>query len=81
MNQKTAQAIIKKTYGEKAIALGHSVNGQEVNIFWIYTDESEESYKVHPVTIQKETEEKKNPASWLDDQARIFGKAFPIITK
>lgn len=45
MNQEIAQRIVQNIYGNNAIALGHCNQG----IFWIFSNESEELFKVHKV--------------------------------
>lgn len=46
MTQKEANAIIRATYGNNAIAIG--ISG--TCIFWIYSDESECNYRAHVIS-------------------------------
>lgn len=49
MSQDKAQEIIRNAYGANAYAIGHTDDGENVTIFWLYAGEDEDAYKAHEV--------------------------------
>ena len=47
MTQDEAQEIIRNTYGSFAYAIGHTEDGEEVTIFYLYNGEDETEVKAH----------------------------------
>lgn len=49
LNQNEAQEIIRNAYGASAYAIGHTEDGGNITIFWLYAGEDEDAYKAHEV--------------------------------
>lgn len=47
LNQNEAQEIIRNAYGTNAYAIGHTEDGENVTIFWLYNGEDEAEVKAH----------------------------------
>ena len=53
MKQEEAQEIIRRTFGHKAIAIGHARSDEnKFVIFWTFRGESENNYREYEVEVK-----------------------------